>query len=348
MMRRAALLTTVLAAWLIAVPAARADNLVFLHHSVGQNWLDSGLNDILLAKTYVTERNDITYGTTMAPDADRPASLGSVPGDSTDMNHWILWFNDYLDGVKTYDCSAGVNRIVMFKSCFPNSDIADDGTDPGDPFSGDKTLANYKAVYRHPAGPGYTYSQAGYTYRSLEDVFAAEAGTLFVAVTAPPQCYQDQRSNANAHRARLFNNWLKNEWLAGYNAAHPGLHNVAVFDLFDVLAWPDNDRYHPNRLRGEFGGGSGDSHPNSNANQQMTRVFATNAGNFLDSTWLAFHHPAGDCDGDGCVGIVDVLIVVSAFGSLAGDPAYQARADITGDGTVDMDDLLEVARNFGT
>ena len=270
-------------------PSPGQNDLVFLHHSVGENWLASGLQTALVAKSYVDEYNDITYGTALGADSGRPASLGGVPGDSTDMNHWVLWFNDYLLGARGFGCDNGYNQIIMFKSCFPNSHIADDGTEPGDPF-GDATLANYKAVYRHPSGAGHTYQHDGNTYRPLGDIFPAHPDILFIAVTAPPLCYapNDETDNAAAHRARLFNNWLKGEWLTSYKAAHPGLNNVAVFDLFNYLAYPDNHASHPNRLRQEYGGAAGDSHPNSAANQYLTRVFATDPGNFLDAAWAAF------------------------------------------------------------
>jgi hypothetical protein len=228
----------ILVAW-AASPAQEINDLVFLHHSCGANWLSNSLDAALTAKSYIDERNDITYGTAMASDTDRPSSLGGTPGNSTDMCHWIYWFNDYLDHVKAYDCATGFNRIIMFKSCYPLSDVSSDGTEPGNPFSGTQSLANYKDV--------------------------------------------------NAHRARLFNNWLKNEWLPSYNAAHPALDNVAVLDWFNFLANPDDHATYPNRLKEEYGGSGGDSHPNGTANSASTVEFITKDGNFLDTAWNEFN-----------------------------------------------------------
>ncbi|MBN1782818.1 hypothetical protein JW948_16900 [bacterium] len=274
--------------------AQTTDDVVFIHHSCGANWLSNYLNSALLAKDYIDERNDIYYGTTMSPDAGRPASLGSVPGDNTNMNHWIRWFNDYLDGIKAYGCADGENKIIMFKSCYPISNIYSDGTEPADPFSSSQTLVNYKAVYRHPSGPGNTYSDGGYTYKPLEDIFPENPNTLFIAVTAPPRNYapSDATNDAEAHRARLFNNWLKTEWLDAYNAANPGLDNVAVFDWFDVLAYADDHSTHPNRLRQEYGGESGDSHPSSTANAASTVIFADSDNSFIDLAWEDFITPS--------------------------------------------------------
>jgi hypothetical protein len=262
-------------------------DLVFIHHSSGQNWLDSGLSDALAAKDYIDERNDITYGTVMPSDPGRSASLGDVPGDNTNMNHWILWFNDYLLQVKLHGSTDSYNRIIMFKSCFPISDVYSDGTEPGDPFAEDQTMANYQAVYRHPAGPGHSYYLNEVEYLPLEEVFTRHPEILFIPVTAPPLCY-GCTDDANAHRARLFNRWLKTEWLSSYRASHPGLINVAVFGWFDFLANPDDSSIEPNRLKEAYGGTSGDSHPNEAANAASTVFFATGPDNFIDAAWRAY------------------------------------------------------------
>ncbi len=269
-------------------------DLVFLHHSVGENWLNHSLRGALEGKAYIAHVNDITYGTDVEPDTGRPDSLsqGDVPGEHTDMRHWVQWFNDYLGHVRTYNAEEGVNRIIMFKSCFPNGDIWSNGAEPGYPFTDDQSLANYRAVFRHPNGPGNTYTHDGSAYWALEDIFAANPATLFIYVTFPPEHYSPDEviDDDAALRARSFNNWVVGTWLPAYNAAHPALHNVAVFDLFDAIAYPDDHATHPNRLRAEYGGTSGDSHPNGAANALLTQLFATNAANAIDTAWAAFPH----------------------------------------------------------
>jgi PKD repeat protein len=262
-----------------------ANGAVFIHHSCGENWLNSGLNRVLLSKPYIDDRNDITYGTELKPDRGRPASLGSPAGDLTDMHHWILWFNDYFNVVRGHGCRGGANRIILFKSCFPNSHIDDAGSEPGDPFSDWRAIANYKALFRHPGGPGKTYKHEGQTYRALRDIFVQHPDTLFIPIIAPPECRQET-NKAIAANARTFNNWLKNEWLPAYTRT-TRLHNVAVFDWFDLLATSPTDS-HPNQLRPDYGGTSGDSHPNAAANARSTKFFATAPDNFLDQAWQAF------------------------------------------------------------
>lgn len=269
--------------------AQTTDDILFIHHSCGQNWLSSSngnLSGALAAKEYINEVNDMYYGEDIAPDAGRPDSLSPTPGELTDMNHWVLWFNDYLGGLKTWECASGVNRIVMFKTCYPGSDIGADGTSPGDPFSATKTLTNYEAVYHHPSGWGNSYTKSGYSYKALEEIFAANPDTLFIPVTAPP-LRNAGTDDDNAHRARLFNTWLTDTWLPSYEA-HTGLHNVAVFDWFDVLANPDDAASYPNRLKAIYGGATSDSHPNKDANLYSTLVFAGGTDNFLDQAYGNF------------------------------------------------------------
>ncbi len=278
-------------ALLLAASAARAQttDLVFIHHSCGANWLGDGLDAALLAKPYIDERNDITYGTDMEPDTGRPDSLGATPGDATDMNHWILWFNDYLRHVIEFVGVSGSNQVIMFKSCYPNSDVYDEGSEPGDPFVGDRTIVNHKAVFRHPDGPGGCYTNDGYVYQPLEDVFAAHPDVLFIPVTAPPM-RTNETSRGNAYRARVFNDWLKDDWMTNYNARHPGLNNVAVFDWFNILAYPTNTATWSNRLRAAYQ--TGDSHPNATANRTSTWFFATGRSNFIDRAWYNFNFKA--------------------------------------------------------
>jgi hypothetical protein len=320
-------LTIICAGSLAAIFTLRAGNatelaqndLIFIHHSVGKNWLDNSLQQALIQKPYIDHVNDTFYGTYVPHTAGRPDSLGPRAGNLTDSNHWLFWFNDYLDGLKRRDNPAGFiettaekitarlpaagpflnrvtgqsetehNKIIMFKSCFLDNNI-EESTGKGDPFSEKRTLANMQAIFRHPDGPGHTYTVNGYQYKPLEDIFADNPDTLFIFVTNPPSHYgpEDAITDEKARLNRALYDWLKDEWLGGYNQAHPGLNNVAIFDLHDVWAYPDDHPEHPNRLKAEFGGNSGDSHPNGAANAYATELFASNPENFIDPAWNRF------------------------------------------------------------
>lgn len=110
--------------------------LVFVHHSTGENWLsddDGGLGLALRDANWFV--NDANYG--WGPeDAD---SGGGTIGDHTDVGHFYSWFvgphmDTYLtdlyalfdqnSGYSRLDTDpGGANRIVLFKSCFPNSNL---------------------------------------------------------------------------------------------------------------------------------------------------------------------------------------------------------------------------------
>ena len=117
-----------------AVVESSAVNLVFIHHSVGENWLNDGLCRALNDRGYNVA--DIYYG-------------WREYGDRTDTVDWPLWFTDEVMGLvyqemgnmtapNTLRPAPGENTIVMFKSCFPNSDVGSD-------------ISDEKAIYEQPA-----------------------------------------------------------------------------------------------------------------------------------------------------------------------------------------------------
>jgi hypothetical protein len=166
----------------------------------------------------------------VTPEGRRFKVFDSSTGN-TDQREWVARFNDW-DDWKNYN-------IVAFKSCFPASDI-----------DSNKMLKEYKKVYRKP----------------LAKIFRDNPGILFVIVTAPP-LVPNNTDQANADRARAFNNWLKGAFLKKYNRSNPEHDNVMVFDFFDVLA---DDH---NMLKAEYRLDQWDSHPNKQGNKKATEVF---------------------------------------------------------------------------
>ncbi len=157
------------------------------------------------------------------------------------------------------------NRIVLFKSCFPNNMLIADGTPTGDPDACDKTQANAQAVYR-----------------AILPYFEQHPETLFVVMTAPPLVKPMQFKKDKiiellkvitgrpdtlekiGIRARFFNNWLKDVdrgWLKDYNHK-----NVVVFDYYDVLTeyGKSNWSLYPTN-------NGVDSHPSSEGNMTAAR-----------------------------------------------------------------------------
>ena len=268
--------TGLLSLWLIAalpapMPQAQTDNpnppgqpvkLIFIHHSTGENWLTDGYGD--LGRT-LGENNyfvsDTNYG--WGPDGI---------GDNTDIPNWMEWFRSaetptYMNalfnesGQNSYyprmlSDPGGENQIIMFKSCFPNSELSGNPNDP-------------PGTYEDMSVGG-----AKYVYNQLLQYFVTRPDKLFVVITAPP--LSDPTYAANA---RAFNQWLVNDWLRENNYM---LNNVGVFDFYNVLTSPDaHHRYNTGRVEHVTGGGnslhysSGDDHPSEAGSRKATEEFVS-------------------------------------------------------------------------
>jgi hypothetical protein len=247
-------------------------NLLFIHHSCGGQWFapvgaDKGIDCI-----YQTAANGggLRDRLTVAGYDVHEASYKSLVGNQTDIFDWLPKFRDHMEEVLTCDHQDTFyddgrrNQVVMFKPCFPNNFFLGEGIPPGSPEGPELTVQNAKAAYD-----------------SLLPLFAAEPGTLFVAVTAPPLAAQSTPLwKAAAKRvlgrpslrtsgpyARKFNNWLKDResgWLSSYQGT-----NVVVFDLYDILTdfgASNFSRYPTGRLRN-------DSHPSSEGNWKAAEAF---------------------------------------------------------------------------
>ena len=280
-------------------PPANPVKLIFVHHSSGENWLgdgDGGLGLALRDNTYFVSDTNYGWG---PPDAD----LGYEQiGDHTDIGHWYNWFSGphrdtYLAALYAESDQhawysrlptdpGGENRIVILKSCYPNSRLGGNPTDPptGDPnpLRGQDAWSEY-----------HTVGNAKGIYNDLLAYFATRQDKLFVVITAPP-LEASETDATHAANARAFNDWLVNDWLAGY--PHD---NVAVFDFYNVLSsnggdpdtndlgweagnhhrWWNGAVQHAQTVSNNDsaypGGAGGGSHPTAAGNQKAASEFVT-------------------------------------------------------------------------
>jgi hypothetical protein len=236
--------------------------LIFIHHSCGENWLmdeNGELGRTLGENNYFV--SDTNYG--WGPDSI---------GDATDYYNWYDWFlgpesSRYLEALYTESGQnsdytriitdpGGENEIIIFKSCFPNSDLAGNSEDP----AGDVEW--------------YTVSHAKFIYNQLLDYFSTRPDKLFIAITPPPLL-----DFTHAENAREFSRWLVEDWLIENNYQ---LKNVGIWDFHNVLTHPDNHHYYQdgnieyiiqNGNGTLFYDSDGDEHPNIQGNKKSTIEF---------------------------------------------------------------------------
>lgn len=291
---------------LAAMPVPQADNpdppaapvkLIFIHHSTGGNWLADpspdqpygGLGIALQDNNYFVSATNYGWG---------PDSIG----DRTDIINWPEWFagpqsDTYLNALyaesgqnvgdfghwsRLDSDPGGENEVILLKSCFPNSDLYGHPDDPPAAAPNDQfTVSNAKAVYNQ-----------------LLTAFVARRDKLFIVITAPPMgqgeyASEDQTPAERAANARAFNNWLVNDWLAGYP-----YHNVAVFDYYNVLTSNGSD----NRLDdsgtidelNDIGREDGNHHRWWNGSVQHVQTVDSNYSAYpTDSSWDSHPTTAG-------------------------------------------------------
>lgn len=259
-------------------PLASPLDVLFIHHSCGGQLLaapgqSEGTNCILASDP---NGGDLRAGLEQNGYRVHEASYGSRIGEKTDLFDWLPKFRGQMDEVLRCDVQDVVyrdgrrNRVVMFKSCFPNNAFVGEGTPPGSPQGPELTVWNAKA-----------------TYRGLLAEFRKQPEVLFVCLTAPPLA--PGRSTEPLWRllartvkrrlqgttvdlaesgrlAREFNNWLADTrgWLADYPS-----ENVVVFDYYDILT----DVGRSNLSRYPTWAGE-DSHPSREGNEKAARAFA--------------------------------------------------------------------------
>lgn len=222
--------------------------LLFIHHSCGENWLSNGNGNLGAALNknhyYVT---DTYYGWSAQP--------GDSLGDRTDTVNWPEWFtaakmpyvygnNQHYSYTNTISNPGGENDIIMFKSCYPNSEVGD-------------SISDEKAIYNQ-----------------IKNYFAAHPKKLFVLITPPGT------QHVSSYRlTQSLCNWLvsKDGWLKGYTGK-----NIMVFDLYGVLSEANSHhRYHNGVIQHVYASNydgispyhSGDDHPNAMGNQKATNEF---------------------------------------------------------------------------
>src|SRR5437868_2468453 len=242
-------------------------NLLFIHHSVGgqlladQGPLQAGAEDRL--SIHHTHPNGGGLRRLLRDQryVVHEAAYSSVIGERTDLFDWLPKFQQHMPrilGTAHQDqlLTGATNRVILFKSCFPNNAFRADRPGPGD-----------------PAGPVLNLTNAKATLDAVRHELARHLDVLFVYLTAPPlraggtsealwkyaakKIMGRPTSNLEQIRAaadaRTFDDWVTSPdgWLKNY----PN-RNIVAFDYFDVLTGGRDSNF----LRFPSNGGK-DDHP---------------------------------------------------------------------------------------
>jgi hypothetical protein len=282
--------------------AAETYKIVFIHHSCGDDWLNTGIGNLgnqLGANNYYVSDTYYEWG---------PNEIGSY----TDIGNWWEWFCGpnsaaYTQAVyNTTNCHAeytrpmadpgGENEIIIFKSCYPNSHLGgnpnNSATTGPNPLRGEDWSSEY-----------HTVANAKGIYNDILEYFATRQDKLFIVITAPP-LVESETDAAHAANARILNNWLVYDWLDGYP-----YKNVAVFDFYNVLTsnggsdrtnnpntndlgWLDGNHHRwwnytvqhiqtVDYCYSAYGSALDDSHPTASGNQKATSEFIPLLNHFV-------------------------------------------------------------------
>lgn len=225
---------------------------LFIHHSTGANLINEGdLRKLLQKKAPHIEFWDHGYSnrfnlinrllSTFYPHI---AGLSDLNGNQTEEDYNIQIKNSDPQGYEDLfvqnpnDPQSALHKVlaydvIIFKTCFPISKI--------------ETIEKLEKYKRN--------------YLTIRQVIDRYHQKLFILFTPPP-LRPEMTKPEYAKRSRKFADWLKSEEYIGER------DNLAIFDFFDLLADKSNKL-----KRGYCKFLPFDSHPNKQANEEITPFF---------------------------------------------------------------------------
>ena len=214
-------------------------NIVFLHHSVGNNLIEQGeVREGLQEVGYDFWDHSYNHPGLRDPDGKYTGYSYNVPNDNTDPDGLARIFDQRVYDLPLNTLSGLMqHEVIAIKSCYPTSDIVND-----------EQLEQDKAWYLE-----------------MRDVMDQHPDKIFIILTQPP-LNPASTTPEIAARANSLASWLSSD---DFLDGHP---NVFTFDFFHHLAESDQAAPDYYMLRQEFRQGT-DSHPNQLANETIGPLF---------------------------------------------------------------------------
>ncbi len=214
--------------------------ILFLHHSTGMYVFDQGVPQFF---TDYNSSHSTQYQLTELwyPSNNYSPRFGNYPYD-----YWNLWVNHQgasHDGVElNLDDIAPNYDVIVFKHCFPVSEIYPDSTP--DVSSVGQTIANYQLQYA-----------------ALKTRMKEFPGTKFILWTGAALNIGSNTPDS-AQRAQTFFNWVKNTWDESGD-------NIFIWDFY-ALETAGSEPY----MNDAYDSGTYDSHPNPTFSATVAPYFA--------------------------------------------------------------------------
>ncbi len=234
----------------VTSPSAGPVRIIYLHHSTGGNVWYGGVPE------FITSHNS-SHATDIQI-SERAYPNSPYPWENYPYDYWKLWVDTtgetgYL-GQDTLDTLTANYDVIVFKHCFPVSDIeADTGTP--EIASSRKSLENYKLQY--------SALKARLRQFPLQKFIVWTGAALTEGATTPEK----------AERARQFFEWVRTDWDEKGD-------NIFVWDFWTLET--EGGLY----LKPEYAASSGDSHPNG--------TFSTTVAPFIGQRIIDVIEGAGD------------------------------------------------------
>jgi len=157
-----------------------AANVMFLHHSTGQNVWNGGV------EAWFADYNS-THGT-----GYQVNQHWFGPGSNNPYDYWDRWIGNPV-GVDTLESLVGTYNVIVWKHCFPVCNIGPD-TGSASVSSYNQTQENYKLQYAALKEKMHSYPQI-----------------KFIVWTGAVQAVAGMSAD-EAARAKAFFDWVKNTW----------------------------------------------------------------------------------------------------------------------------------------
>jgi len=231
-------------------------SVVFIHHSVGENLCNQGIEAIPPARILFAKHNIDFYSHNYNHfNNNRPLQFpdGSyhvgynIPWDSTDPEGLAYLFSqkttsDSPDGLfgNAFSRALAHHDVIVGKSCYSASDIKNDDQ-----------LEKYKKCYL-----------------KMKDVCRKHPDKIFIMLTPPPRNNRIKPEFAEYNaRAVTFSRWLAGDDYVG------NVPNLYVWDFGGYLREPDPMSPDYNGLKREYQISEMESHPNEKANRYLRPKF---------------------------------------------------------------------------